>query len=87
MIRAWSSGSSGTFFPRGSSPVAEPGVCDAFRLTITCSPGRLLFATISAVIIFVRLAMGCSRRGFRCQRTAPLFTSKRIPATGGCLNR
>ena len=87
MISACSSASSGTFLPRGSSPVADPGVCAAFRLTRTRSPGRFVFATISAVIILVRLAIGCSSRGLRCQSTAPIFTSKRIPAAGGCLNR
>ena len=63
MISACSNGSSGTFLPRGSRPVAEPEVCAAFRLIRTRSLGRFLFATISAVIILVRLAIGCSRRG------------------------
>ncbi len=86
-IRALSSASSGTFRPWGKSPVAEPWVWAAFRLTLTRSSGESSRATISAVIIFVRLAIGRFRPGFRCQRTCPLFTSKRIPATGGCLNR
>ena len=62
-------------------------MCAAFWLIFTLSPGRFRFATISAVIILVRLAIGCSSRGCLCQSTFPVLTSKRTPASGGCLNR
>ena len=86
-MSAFSSASSGTLRPRGSRPVAEPWVFAALRLIFTRASGGSVRATISAVIIFVRLAIGLSSCGLRSHRTAPLFTSKSSPATGGCLKR
>ncbi len=58
MISAWSSASSGTDFPCGRIPVAEPAVWAALRLIGTRSPRPCVSLIRSAVIIFVRLAIG-----------------------------
>src|SRR5918996_1468817 len=75
-IRALSSASRGTLRPCGSNPVADPWVWAALRLIFTRSSGEFALATIRAVIIFVRLAIGRSRSGF-ADRVSP------VPADSG----
>ena len=51
----------------------------------TLALGRAWAATTSAVIIFVRLAIGTTCVGFRSHSTRPEFTSNRIPLFSGSL--
>jgi hypothetical protein len=51
----------------------------------TLSFGRASLTTSSAVIIFVRLAMGSGVSGWRRHSTWPVFTSNRRPARGATL--
>ena len=50
---------------------------------MTFALGRACATTTSAVIIFVRLAIGTTCVGFRSHRTRPVFTSNSTPLFSG----
>ncbi len=74
--------SSFTFLPSGSSPTPEPEKSSARRVIITWSSGLEWATTTSAVIIFVRLAIGSRFVACRVQSTVPVRTSNTRPAVG-----
>jgi hypothetical protein len=65
--------------PSGSSPTPEPVKWTAWRVTSTLALGFEWATTTSAVIIFVRLAIGSTRVGRRCHSTLPVRTSNSSP--------
>ena len=88
MISPRKSPRSGTCSPGLQHP--DPRALDARRLGADRRPlssGRGARRSSSAVIIFVRLAIGSSAAGRRAHSTSPLSTSNRSPAAGGCFSR
>src|SRR5438874_11435723 len=66
-----------------STPAFEPSARTASLVTSTGALGGADLTVSSAVIIFVRLAIGSRREAFRCHRTRPLDRSNSSPAAGG----